>query len=458
MIQLHKIRLKGNGGTASLTSVRLFDSEGAVVLGPLSATVGSAGWVTLASALTGFDGVLSAVYGMTAVVADFPLEASFGGPGLEGADQAFAVGAAVQIGELPEGIRQSSVAIGAVAATLANLERAEDSAHASGQSGIMLLGVRRDTPSAMVSADGDYGALQLTAAGRARVAAALEQLPVVSGTLTNSGDAVVATGATGMGSGTVQLSSVTGAGPSVIMEYSLDGSNWSPLRWAAQGTSPSTTWSAVTMGTAFTPRSFDIPPGAVSVRARMSGGATGPHVVQIQLSSALFGERALVNGGSMQVAGPVGHATAVSGNPFLAGVEGRSTDQAAVASGQASRLVGSLLGKGVVLPYALPGQVVDGVATMTNTSDTAVLAAQGAGIRSYLTSVIIANETAANLIVAIKDGTTVKQRVPVPANGGVVVSLPVPLRGSANTAWNLACLSSPGGNVYGSVVGFTAAE
>ena len=54
----------------------------------------------------------------------------------------------------------------------------EDSAHVSGDKGIMALAVRNDVEGSLVSADGDYGSLQLDALGRLRVAA---DISVVSG-------------------------------------------------------------------------------------------------------------------------------------------------------------------------------------------------------------------------------------------------------------------------------------
>lgn len=45
-------------------------------------------------------------------------------------------------------------------------DKAEDSAHASGDIGTYILGVRQDTLSSSVSADGDYGSLKIDSLGR----------------------------------------------------------------------------------------------------------------------------------------------------------------------------------------------------------------------------------------------------------------------------------------------------
>lgn len=53
--------------------------------------------------------------------------------------------------------------------TLTALSKAEDAAHVSGDQGIQMLAVRNDAGTSLVSADGDYASLQLTASGALRV-------------------------------------------------------------------------------------------------------------------------------------------------------------------------------------------------------------------------------------------------------------------------------------------------
>lgn len=58
---------------------------------------------------------------------------------------------------------------GTIASTLTALSKAEDSAHVSGDQGIQTLAVRNDTPGSLVSANGDYAPLQVDATGNLRV-------------------------------------------------------------------------------------------------------------------------------------------------------------------------------------------------------------------------------------------------------------------------------------------------
>lgn len=68
----------------------------------------------------------------------------------------------------------------------ANLGKAEDAAHSSGHTGVLNLGVRRDTPAADTDNAGDYAALQVDANGRLWVAQAAARVQVTSAGLTTA--------------------------------------------------------------------------------------------------------------------------------------------------------------------------------------------------------------------------------------------------------------------------------
>jgi hypothetical protein len=154
--------------------------------------------------------------------------------------------------------------------------------------------------------------------------------------------------------------------------------------------------------------------------------------------------------------GGVAHDGADSGNPVKVGARATNVNLAAVANNDRSDLVADLTGKLVTSPYSVPEVTLDGTASATNTSDTAVIAAQGAGVRIYVTTLVLANSSSTNITVTIKSATTAKMVVPVPANGGVVVPLPKPLRLAANEALNFAA-SSGVTTAYCSAVGYAAA-
>jgi hypothetical protein len=108
-----------------------------------------------------------------------------------------------------------------------------------------------------------------------------------------------------------------------------------------------------------------------------------------------------------------------------------------VANADRTDLYAGIDGVQITRPYTGLEDIVSGVAAITDGSSTSVIAAAGSGVKVYITSVIIANTSATAVTVDIRDGSagTVKATFPVPANtAGVVMSLPVPLAFSANTA------------------------
>lgn len=184
----------------------------------------------------------------------------------------------------------------------------------------------------------------------------------------------------------------------------------------------------------------------------LCGGSDGTNVQRLRVDTS----------GRTVVVGNVAHDAAVSTDaPILNAGEARSTERAAVASADVCRLVTDLVGKLITLPYANPENFLSGkTAAMVGTGDTAVIAAQGASVRIYVTTLVITNSHATvGTEVVIKDGATELLRVYVPALNGtagpnsIAVTLPVPLRLTANTALNAANVTT-GSNTYVAAVGY----
>jgi hypothetical protein len=156
--------------------------------------------------------------------------------------------------------------------------------------------------------------------------------------------------------------------------------------------------------------------------------------------------------------GNVAHDGVDSGSPVKIGARARTSDITAVAADDRTDAVADILGKTVVMPYALPGAATDGTANSTGTGDTSVIAAPGAGVRLYITCITVTNAHATvGTKVSIKDGTTAKLKVyAAAAGGGAIIPLPVPLRLTANTALQFANATT-GADVDVSAVGYTAA-
>lgn len=158
----------------------------------------------------------------------------------------------------------------------------------------------------------------------------------------------------------------------------------------------------------------------------------------------------------------VNHDAAVVAGVTQIGLNARSTAPTAVATGDATRALASLLGKQVVYPYAIPAetwQYAGPTGGITDTADDAIQAAGGAGVQHYLTALTVVNSHATvGTEVVIKDGSTVIHRgYAAAAGGGYALTFPTPLRGTAATALNVACITTGSATVV-SASGFSASE
>lgn len=89
-----------------------------------------------------------------------------------------------------------------------------------------------------------------------------------------------------------------------------------------------------------------------------------------------------------------------------------------------------------------------------NTTDVVAKTAAGASIRNYVTGIQLQNVNATATEFVIKDGATVMWRCYLPASmvTPIDVEFAIPLRGTANTAVNIACITTAA-QVYANVQG-----
>jgi hypothetical protein len=196
--------------------------------------------------------------------------------------------------------------------------------------------------------------------------------------------------------------------------------------------------------------------GANPLYTRISDGTTVAEVVALAGSNALA--VAIMDTAGAQVTfstdGTHDSAAATAG-PQGIGYAGTAAPTV-VANGDAVRLWAGTDGAQIMRPHCNLESIVSGRATNTDGTTTECIAAQASGIKTYLTTIILANShSTTNGTVDIEDGATVKLTIPVPANGGAVVNLPVPLGGTAATAWKFnpsAAITT----ITCSMVGFTS--
>lgn len=179
----------------------------------------------------------------------------------------------------------------------------------------------------------------------------------------------------------------------------------------------------------------------------VTGGGVEATALRVTLASDSTGVLSVDdNGGALTVdgtvsatsAGDIAHDGVDSGNPVKVGAYATSSEPTAVASADRVNLIADLVGKLITLPYANPENFLSGTASATDTSNTAVIAAQAAGVRIYVTQISVYNSSATDTFVTIKDGTTSLYVLPAPAAGGCVITLPAPLKTTAATALNFA--------------------
>lgn len=161
--------------------------------------------------------------------------------------------------------------------------------------------------------------------------------------------------------------------------------------------------------------------------------------------------------------GNVAHDAADSGAPIKTGGRARTTEITAVASDDRVDSIHDKVGKQIVLPYAIPESFVSGAITtaMTGTTSTSLVAAPGAGLRNYLTTIIVSNSHATvGTDVIIQDGSGGTTLMTIPAAavyGGAVITLPTPLR-QPTTATAIFCANvTTGASTKVSAVGYTGA-
>ncbi len=161
--------------------------------------------------------------------------------------------------------------------------------------------------------------------------------------------------------------------------------------------------------------------------------------------------------------GNVAHDAADSGAPIKTGGRARTTEVTAVASDDRVDSIHDKVGKQIVLPYAIPESFVSGAITtaMTGTTSTSLVAAPGAGLRNYLTTIIVSNSHATvGTDVIIQDGSGGTTLMTIPAAavyGGAAIPLPTPLR-QPTTATAIFCANvTTGASTKVSAVGYTGA-
>lgn len=130
--------------------------------------------------------------------------------------------------------------------------------------------------------------------------------------------------------------------------------------------------------------------------------------------------------------------TAASSSVMMAGFTFDDTNTDLLDEGDAGAARITADRKLVVMIGGAGSTDVKGGGSKTDTSDQSIMVAGGAGVYNYLQWVTIYNASTTSTYVNIKDGATVVAVLPLPAYGGALFQPARAIRGTANTAWNLA--------------------
>lgn len=321
----------------------------------------------------------------------------------------------------------------------ANLGKAEDAPHTSGDVGVFLLAVQQALVASGLAGEGDYAGLQVDGFNLLKVGPDSLAIPSTSVT---SAATIFTQDMTGYESISVQVTSA-GSGCTITYETSDDNTNWVSTNGlnSASGSAGSTATNSTAVGLIRFPRTGRY------FRARVSTYGSGTVTVVGNLHK---NPQPLTN--RVTVDGPTTNTGTIS-SVFPASFYARSTNPTANSNATAVLPLATLIGVPIVRPYSIPEldwQYAAASGGITDTADNVLVASAGAGIRNYLTRIDLVNTDATvGTEVVVKDGSTVIWRTFVPASLAAVsqpmpvsFTFPTPLKGSAATALNVACITT----------------
>lgn len=163
------------------------------------------------------------------------------------------------------------------------------------------------------------------------------------------------------------------------------------------------------------------------------------------------------------IQGPAGHSAATAGNPVLTGGIVKTAIDTTLVDQDVAALQLTSTGAQVFKPYQIPDldwTFASASGGITTTADTVLIAAAGAGVRNYLTGISLVNASATIATeVVVKDGATVIWRgylgIGSLLNSAVGLTFPTPLRSTANTALNVAAVTTAS-QIYVNAQGYKA--
>ncbi|OKP91414.1 hypothetical protein [Paenibacillus sp. P32E] len=160
---------------------------------------------------------------------------------------------------------------------------------------------------------------------------------------------------------------------------------------------------------------------------------------------------------NVNVVGTAADSATAAGSPVQVGGKVRTSVDTTYTNGDAQTLTTTTDMQMLVKPYGLPETdwQYASAGAIINTTDVVAKTAGAASVRNYVTGLQVKNTNAVATEFVIKDGATVIWRGYLPASmiNADIIDFPTPLRGTAATAVNVACITT-GASVYANVQGY----
>ncbi|TIN10377.1 hypothetical protein [Mesorhizobium sp.] len=251
-----------------------------------------------------------------------------------------------------------------------------------------------------------------------------------------------------------------GAGATVVLASKDVGGVQYPKRIAVDGTGAEVAVATSALQTANGTK-LDTLHTDLAAEATLIGAVTEAAPASDTASSGLNGRLQRIAQRLTSLLPSSAHDAAIAGNPFRKAVRAVTANYTAVASGDTADAIGTTVGVPIQRPFSIPELDWSYAAASggeVGAADIAVKAAAGAGLRNYMTWLTAENVHATvDTEFVIKDGATVIYRGFLKALGvgSLRIVFPSPLRGTAATALNIACITT-GSQVYFNCGGYVA--
>ena len=201
-------------------------------------------------------------------------------------------------------------------------------------------------------------------------------------------------------------------------------------------------------------RVFDFERSRVEATPRPTGDQAGVMPVNVQNTPATTISSGTITTVTTLSNGQAAHDAVIAGSPHRTAGRAVTANYTAVATGDVADYITTTVGAQVTKPYAIPEAEWSSTLALTAITDVAVQTAAGAGLKRHITWAIATNTGASAVEVLIRDGTTTRLQVGIPAGAAVPIPFPTGIPLTANTALNVQL--SAAGTVRFNALGYTA--